>query len=165
MFNFNKMESISESTLLDVFGVLKGKQGKNRAYVLLTDFQFVIETYKPESMPDSEDVVEDLFRSICDFKNVSLESPRFSNSLDNSYKDASQLKLFFDHFKRTWEEFDVLYEVTIKILNDMGIFPKNLLRVPKQPKNDFADTINLTSTKQNDPLYNESGNLTMGDVS
>jgi hypothetical protein len=37
-----KMEQISESTLLDVFTELKGKAGKNRAFIVYSDFQYAL---------------------------------------------------------------------------------------------------------------------------
>ena len=47
------------------------------------------------------------------------------------YTPVSDLKLFFGQFQAIYREFVVMDEITTKILNDMGIFPKMMLSQTK----------------------------------
>ena len=42
-----EQEQVAESSLFDVFNMIKGPQNKRRAYVTINDFKAAIKKYKP----------------------------------------------------------------------------------------------------------------------
>ena len=116
-------ESVPESVLFDVFTDVKGSMGKLRSYINLQDFTHLCKRYKldaleaqKDSFENEDELFEFVFRNMCE-----TISRRESWGIDLQSED---LKLFANQFLIAYNEFPIMQQLSIQVMNERGIFPK-----------------------------------------